>query len=47
MRKEEEEINKNILLTQSLSCRKRGRPRLHRRDKVDEDARMFAIKNGG
>ena len=31
-------------LAKSLGSTKRGRPRLHWRDEVDEDARMFRIK---
>ena len=43
--KEDQEISKIILLAQSLSSRKRGRPRLCWRDELDENAGMFGIRN--
>ena len=45
MKKEDQEISKKILLAQPLGNRKRERPRLRWRDEVDEDARMFEIRN--
>ena len=44
MRKEDQEISKKILLTQSLGSRKRERPRPCWSDKADEDSRMFGIR---
>ena len=45
MRKEDQEIANETLFTQPLGSRKRGRQRLHGRDKLDENARMFEIRN--
>ena len=45
MRKEGQEFGKKISLAQPLGDRKRGKSRLFWRDEVDEDARMFEIRN--
>jgi hypothetical protein len=46
IRKEEQEISENTLVTQPLgSNRKSGRPRLRWRDEVNKGARMFGIRN--
>jgi hypothetical protein len=44
MRKDQE-IYKKTLLAQLLDGKKRWRPRLCWRDEVDEDARMFGLRN--
>ena len=43
MRKKYQEISKKIWEEPVVG--RIGRPRLHWRDEVDEDGRMFAIKN--
>ena len=45
MRKEDQEINKNIFIATSLGCRMSGRPILRCADEVDEDAIMLGIRN--
>ena len=44
-RKKDQEIIKKILVTQSLGSRKAGSPKLSWRGEVEEDARMFEIRN--
>ena len=45
IRKEDQKIRKKILFAQPSVIRKREKTKLHWRDEVDEDARMFGIKN--
>ena len=44
MRKEDQEVGKKILLAQQLG-RKRGRQRLYWKHELNEDTRMFRIRN--
>ena len=43
-KKEDQEIRKKILLAQPFGSR-RGRPRLHWTYEVDEDTRMFGVRD--
>ena len=43
MGKQDREFNKKLFARKPLGTRKRGRPRLCRRNDVDEDARIFGI----
>ena len=45
MRKEDEKISKKENIAWTTDSRKVGRPRLHWRDEVDEDVRMFGMRN--
>ena len=45
MKREEQDISKNILFIQPVGIRNKGNARLSWRDEVDEEARMFGIGN--
>ena len=45
IKKQAQEINKNISLVHPLCSMTRGRPRLRWRDEVDDDARVIEKRN--
>ena len=45
MRKIGQKVSEKVLFAQPLGGRKRGRSRLRWRNEVDENARMFGIRN--